>query len=189
MARPTGRDIRDEVIRAGQALAQSHGVAQFSYADIADRVGIRSASIHHHFPKKEDLVAAMAKSYRQDFSANLQELDGRSTSTAKLGGYRDLFARVVADGRLCLCGSAAAEWSSIGKASQLEVMMFFDEQREWLSDVVAAGVASGEFDSTVDADTEAIVILSALEGAVLLARAGVTIPELADIQGRLIEAL
>ena len=189
MAKPTGRNIRDELIQASQALAQSHGVAQFSYADVAERVGIRSASIHHHFPKKEDLVAAMARSYRQQFGAELSILDRFPSSMEKLEGYRELFWRVIAENHLCLCGSAAAEWSSIGNASQCEVKTFFDEQRAWLSDVVTDGVASGELKETLDPDTEALVILSALEGTVLLARAGVDPDSLQHMYARLTRAM
>jgi len=43
-----------------EALIQSRGYSAFSYQDISDRLGIRKASIHYHFPSKTDLgVAAL----------------------------------------------------------------------------------------------------------------------------------
>lgn len=173
MARTTGRPIRDELVIAGQELAQSRGVTEFSYADLAERVGIRTASIHHHFARKEDLVAEMASRYRQEFAGELDRLRLEPTGRARLEGYRDLFTRVAAEGRLCLCGSAAAEWSSIGDATKSEVRAFFAEQRVWLRDVIADGVAAGEFSVSIDESVEADLILAALEGATLLARADV----------------
>lgn len=173
MARPTGRPIRDELVAAGQDLAQSHGVAAFSYADLAKRVGIQSPSIHHHFPRKEDLVAEIAKRYRQDFSEQLTSLHNRGSGRERLDGYRDLFNQVAVDGRLCLCGSAAAEWSSVGDAARVEVLAFFAEQQVWLSGVIADAMVSGEFSSSLDPQRDAELMLSALEGALLLARADI----------------
>ena len=43
MARPTGRAIREELVVAAQTMAQERGVAEFSYRDLADVVGIRVA--------------------------------------------------------------------------------------------------------------------------------------------------
>lgn len=47
-----------EIIEAAQELAQTRGYNGFSYQDIAERVGIRTASIHYHFPSKGDLGKA-----------------------------------------------------------------------------------------------------------------------------------
>ncbi len=162
--------MRDEILIAGQELAQSMGVAEFSYADLSERVGIRSASIHHHFAKKEDLVTEIASRYRGNFGAQLRELEERPSSVEQLEGYRDLFEETVTKGDLCLCGSAAAEWSAIGDSTKDEVKAFFAEQTRWLTDVISKGMASGEFSSGLNPSEEANLLLAALEGATLLAR-------------------
>ncbi|MDP2026901.1 TetR/AcrR family transcriptional regulator [Sulfuriferula sp.] len=40
-------------------MVQRRGFNDFSYADIANEVGIRKASLHHHFPTKTDLGLAL----------------------------------------------------------------------------------------------------------------------------------
>lgn len=164
---------------AAQAMAQERGVAEFSYRDLADVVGIRAASIHHHFPRKDDLLTEVAARYRQEFGEQLAELRSQPSGELRLVGYRDLFLRVANEGSMCLCGSAAAEWTSIGASTRLEVQAFFAEQRAWLSDVIGEAVATGEFASSIDSQEEADVILVALEGATLLSRAEVS-PTLVD---------
>ncbi len=72
---------------------------------------------------------------------------------------------------MCLCGSAAAEWSSIGAQTRSEVIRFFDEQFVWLSRTLAHGVTVGELNERVDPEADASLLLSALEGALLLTRA------------------
>lgn len=170
MAKPTGRAMREELLDVAQELAQTRGVTEFSYADLAERVGIRSASIHHHFAKKEDLLAEIARRYRSRFNADLRELEERSTQTQQLEGYRDLFAAAAVEGKLCLCGAAAAEWSAIGDATKQEVLSFFTEQRHWLRTVISRGIDANEFAADLDPEKEADLVLSSLEGALLLAR-------------------
>jgi TetR/AcrR family transcriptional repressor of nem operon len=47
-----------EIIQRTNELLASGGYNGFSYADIAELVDVRKASIHHHFPAKVDLVRA-----------------------------------------------------------------------------------------------------------------------------------
>lgn len=47
------------ILDTAQDLIRHRGYSAFSYADIADRVGIRKASIHYHFAAKEDLVLSL----------------------------------------------------------------------------------------------------------------------------------
>ena len=70
----------DEILEVGQELIQTVGYDGFSYRDIADRVGIKSASIHYYYPAKTDLACAAARKYRVDFSAGVTEMAaGRPT--------------------------------------------------------------------------------------------------------------
>ncbi|REM97679.1 TetR/AcrR family transcriptional regulator, partial [Mycobacterium tuberculosis] len=45
-----------EIVGHARSLLESGGYNGFSYADIAARVNISKASIHHHFPSKAELV-------------------------------------------------------------------------------------------------------------------------------------
>ena len=51
-------DTRAELLDTAQELVQTGGFNWFSYRDLADRVGIRTPSIHYHFPTKTDLGVA-----------------------------------------------------------------------------------------------------------------------------------
>ena len=62
---------RDRILDSAQALAQTRGFNAFSYADIAGELGIRKASIHHHFPSKFDLEAELLSRYRLSFDLSL----------------------------------------------------------------------------------------------------------------------
>ena len=59
-----GGDTRQRILDVAEQLLLERGYAGFSYQDIADAVGIRKASIHHHFPAKEDLGRAIIERTR-----------------------------------------------------------------------------------------------------------------------------
>ena len=52
-------DTRTALLESAERTARQRGYDGFSYADLADDVGIRKASIHHHFPTKATLALAL----------------------------------------------------------------------------------------------------------------------------------
>lgn len=72
---------RTALLDSAESLARMRGYNGFSYADLSREVGIRKASIHHHFPTKADLALAVLERYRREFTAGLEQLT-RSQPTA-----------------------------------------------------------------------------------------------------------
>ena len=68
---------REKLIENATDLVRMQGFAGFSYADLANAVGIRKASIHHHFPAKEDLGVAIVEAYTEGFVEALDDLSRR----------------------------------------------------------------------------------------------------------------
>ncbi len=97
-------DTRSRLIAEAEFLVRTRGYAGFSYGDLATAIGISRASIHHHFPSKEDLGAALIESYTERYDAALQAIWAQSESGSRglrpmpgsiLRGYvkiRDVFA-------------------------------------------------------------------------------------------------
>ena len=50
---------KEEIISATQELASEYGLKAVSLGQIADRVGIRKASLYNHFSSKEEIVGEM----------------------------------------------------------------------------------------------------------------------------------
>jgi TetR/AcrR family transcriptional regulator, transcriptional repressor for nem operon len=157
----------DQIVEVATAVVQTGGYNSFSYADIADAVGIRKASIHHHFPAKSDLGQEVARRYRQQFAGALDDIELKTDDVVlRLERYADLYARQLSHhGRMCLCGMLAAEYATLPAGVQEEVRGFFDEQREWL-----ARTLSGERRPHTEARRLADAFLAGLEGALLVSR-------------------
>ena len=171
MARPTGRPIREELIDTACTMVQRVGVNSFSYGDLAEQLGISAPSIHHHFRTKDELIAEVAARYREDFATSRDSVDEPSAA-GRIRGYAHLFSAASSRDLLCFCGSVASDWFSVGERARAEVLQFFDEQVEWLAHQLGTGAASGEFTLEAPPRDGALALLAALEGSLLLSRAG-----------------
>ena len=54
----TATDTKQTILEAARRVVQSRGYNALSFRELAKEVGIKSASIHYHFPTKGDLGAA-----------------------------------------------------------------------------------------------------------------------------------
>jgi TetR/AcrR family transcriptional regulator, transcriptional repressor for nem operon len=169
------RDITTQLLDAAQELVQTHGYNAFSYGDLAERVGIRTASIHYHFPTKGDLGAAILERYRQRFLGALASLDEQFPDSKharkKLERYVLLFhSTLKAGNRMCLGGMLATEFTALPVAVQREVKRFFDDTEAWLEKTLTEGRRSGALRFEGSPGAAAKALLALLEGAMIVAR-------------------
>ena len=162
----------EEILSVAQDLVQTKGYNGFSYRDIATAIGIKSASIHYHFPTKGDLGRDLTVRYSDAFAQALQTLsESTDSASERIEGYAALFrATLVEQDRLCMCGMLAGEVETVPEDVKVEVARFFKEQTVWLADVLQSGIDSGEILPDTDANAWAITILSSFEGGMLVAR-------------------
>jgi TetR/AcrR family transcriptional regulator, transcriptional repressor for nem operon len=161
----------ERALDIAERLMQIRGFSNFSYADIATELGITKASLHYHYPGKAELGQALITRYSERFTEALDEIDrDLPNARAKLEAYADLYAGVLRNERMCMCGMLAAEYPTLPHAMQSEVIRFFDENQRWLANLLEAGKADGTLAYRGRAADVAQAILSTLEGAMLVAR-------------------
>src|ERR1700728_73270 len=94
----------DRILDAAEALAQTRGFNGFSYAHIAEQLGITKASLHYHFRSKAQLGEALIARYADRFASALEEIDeAEADARGKLAAYAALYSGVLDGGRMCLC--------------------------------------------------------------------------------------
>jgi len=168
---PAFSDAATAILDVAERLAQTRGYNGFSYADIAARLGVTKASLHYHFPSKEELGRALIERYEAAFAAALDAIDqATGEPRQRLRRYVALYDGVMRNERMCLCGMLAAEHSTLPRAMQGELQRFFDMNERWLAHLLQEGRRSGLFSFRESASGRARIILSALEGAMLVAR-------------------
>ena len=114
-------DTKSKILDVAQDLIQRLGVNAMSYHDISEAVGIRKASIHHHFPSKDDLLKELLIRYSQQFAEIVDKILKTDLSpNTKIRRYMELFEKTLKEGnhdKVCLCGILGAELTTLGSSS------------------------------------------------------------------------
>ncbi|MBD9541382.1 TetR/AcrR family transcriptional regulator [Ensifer sp. ENS04] len=145
-------------------LAEDHirdaGYAGFSFRDLAAEAGIKSASVHHHFPTKSAMTAAVARRYADRFFLGVAPKPEESPNEA-IAAYREAFRSSFSrDGRMCLFGVLGAEAGGLAPEVANEILAFFQRCIEDLSRRIGGA----------DAEARAFQVMATLEGGMILAR-------------------
>lgn len=164
----------EEILRCARSLIIEGGYNSFSYSDIANVVGIRNASIHHHFPSKADLVRALVVQYRQEAEAGLAELERRVPDPlARLRAYAGYWEACITDATapFCVCALLATQIPVLPEEVAMEVRGHFRALSAWLRSLLERGARQGSLKLAGTAKDEAEVFMAAVHGGMLSARA------------------
>src|ERR1700744_5827174 len=95
----------DKILAVATKIAQAHGYGGLNLRTLAEEVGIKAASLYHHFPSKADLAAAVAKRYWEDAAAGLEVLSAKTPDPAdRLRRFPGTFRKSLEnENRICLC--------------------------------------------------------------------------------------
>ena len=167
-------DIKTQLLDAAQRLVQTSGHNGFSFRDLSREVGIRTASIHYHFPTKTDLAVALVRRYREalgnamaDIAVKKTSLAERLEATAKL--YIDTLNN---ESRVCVCAALAGEYLSLPREVQIELGKLISDSEGWIARFLAEGRSRAEIAKDSDPASLARLWYTALQGALLIARTG-----------------
>ena len=91
-------------------------------------------------------------------------------SADRLRAYAQLYAAVLASGRMCLCGMLASDFETLSPTVQDHVSAFFEHSYAWLERIIAEGVGRGRLPAPVSSRATAEALVAGLEGAMLVSR-------------------
>lgn len=163
----------EKILDACEALIQERGYHGFSFADVAEQVGIRKASIYYYFPAKADLGQKAVNRYRSRMRIAREDWDEVENPDV-LAAFQTYMKPILELGRKprasCLCGVLGGEFHSLPKIVQQEVSDFFEEHLRTLGQLFAMGRDTGVFRFEGDPAVVAKVAFSMIEGSMLLKR-------------------
>jgi len=166
-----GGDSAQRILDVAERLVQTRGFNGFSYADIAEALDVTKASLHYHFPTKADLGKRLIERYEKTFLRLLEAIDATGAAPReKLKRYARIYAEVLRDNRMCLCGMLASDYATLPKSMKEEVKHFFDENERWLTALLEQGRKAGGLGFKGSALELARAMVGSLEGAMMLAR-------------------
>ncbi len=164
--------MAERIMDSAESLLAQRGYHGFSYDDVAQQVGIKKPSIHHHFAKKEILAAAIVHRYSLGFQGHLKDIeDTNNTVKARLEAYAELFQQTYqSERKLCVCGMLGAEAAALPVLVNQEVQNFFQMNLAWLTSIIATAESDGLDTTRQQAESRAFVFLSVLEGSMVVGR-------------------
>ena len=164
----------DDILACARSLIVAGGYNGFSYADIAEVVGIRKPSIHHHFPSKADLVKTLVIRYREAAQEGIADLERAVPGPLdQLRAYIGYWKTCIGDASapFCVCALLANELPVLPEEIALEIRAYFRFLSGWLTAVLERGAALGVVALTDTPRVEAEAFMATVHGAMLSARA------------------
>lgn len=165
---PTAQNL----MSLARELIMTRGYAGFSFRDLSRHAGIRSASIHYHFPTKADLGMALLEQNRIEFEADLVRIEEHYPDCMhRLEAFCEIFTRTFGKGdRICLVCMLASAQDTVSDEMQIAIRLFWKKALDWLCKVLEDGQSNMEIARELSPRQAAQTLLSGLEGAMLTAR-------------------
>lgn len=160
---------RSEIIKIADELIREKGFNAFSFYDISKALGIKNASVHYHFPTKNDLGIAVVNEYL----AKLEEMMADSADkepTERINVYLSIYTSTKAEGRICLVGSLASDLQTVDSELKVNLKQLVDKILNWVTDILADGQARGVFAFSVVPRTKALMIITNMLASLQLTR-------------------
>ena len=169
-----GQLTRENIIAKAAPIFNTKGFAAASMTDVMHATGLQKGGLYNHFATKDELLlAAFDYALQQVTDAVLGVIKREQTSTQKLTALINFFRTyalnpVVAGGCPVLNGMVEAD--NVNPALQSRVQQAQQDLVAAVVRVIENGKRYGEFQATVDAERNAIVMIAMLEGATGLTR-------------------
>ena len=159
------KNTKKEILDIAEQLILTKGYNNLSYKEISDKVGIKKASIHHHFPRKKDLGLAYIKNYCLAFVEWSKNLTGKSNKE-KLNALYKMYKYLSNNCRhICPIGMLTVEYPTLPIEIQKEVKSLYIYFEKWLTDVLDDGISQREFINTINPKIMSKIIINSFSGS------------------------
>jgi TetR/AcrR family transcriptional regulator, transcriptional repressor for nem operon len=118
-------EIANSIMDAAEVRIRKGGFHGFSFREIAADVGIKSSSVHYHFPTKEALAAAVIRRYTDEAAEMLDRKLTPGSDPVKVWtkAFRETIHSKV---RMCPCAVLGAAARDVPSEVGAEVQRFFE---------------------------------------------------------------
>jgi TetR/AcrR family transcriptional repressor of nem operon len=152
-------DMASAIMDSAERRMRLGGFGGFSFRDIATDVGIKSSSVHYHFPTKEALTAAVIHRYTDRVSEKLDREIEETKDPMKV--FTRAFRGTLHSGaRMCPATVLGAGALDLPQEVAAEVKRFF---KMCLTKMQAHGVSAAEASEHLATITGAMVLAISMQ--------------------------
>ena len=160
---------REHIILTADGLIREKGYNAFSFVDIAQVVGIKKPSIHHHFPHKTDLGIAVIDFHIKGLE-ELKQANRDKPAIEKLDRFFSIYSDVKYQNKVCIVGSLSTDYNTLEPEVQAKIKEFSDAFLAWVTDILKEGRQEGVFYFDESPRTRAVLIIASMMAIVKLSR-------------------
>jgi TetR/AcrR family transcriptional repressor of nem operon len=167
-----GEHTRQEIIRKAAPIFNQRGYDGAALSDLMKATGLEKGGIYRHFDSKQQLAAeAFDYAWEETLHARIHDLDGFTNAVDRLKQLLANFVerRGIIPGGCPLLNTAidSDDGNSVLRERARRALRAW---RTYLVSIIRAGIKAREIRPKVDAQALATLIISALEGAVMVYR-------------------
>lgn len=160
----------DQILILADKLIQQRGFLGFSYLDLEKIIGIKKASIHHHFPKKTDLGLAYCIYKANIFDQLNTHICSMPPGMLRLKSYLEAFSGCAERGEMCGIYAMLSDYYQFSPDLQKAVSQLAKKEILILENILDSGQKNGEINLIAPPGELAVIVCSALKGALMLNR-------------------
>ncbi|KFF10835.1 TetR/AcrR family transcriptional regulator [Flavobacterium hydatis] len=160
---------REAIIDKADQLIREKGYNAFSFKDISNDIGIKTASIHYHFPAKSDLGVATIKEHIERYET-LKKKVANQSPLIKLEAFLAIHTQIKQENKVCIVGSLATDLNTLDETIKSELQIFAALVINWLTEVLTEGKELKIFDFESSPRTKALMIITNMVAIVQLSR-------------------
>ncbi len=160
---------KEKILTLTDEFIRERGFNAFSFYDLSKVLGIKTASIHYHFPTKIDLGVELLKSHTQKTKELREKVKDRSPEK-KLEAFLSIYTKIKADHKVCIVGSLATDLHSIDAKMGNEVKILAAEILSWVTEILKEGKKKKVFSFDIPPRTKALMIIGNMLSALQLSR-------------------
>ncbi len=158
------KNTKSEILDIAGQLILTKGYNSLSYKEVSEKVGIRKASIHHHFPRKQDLGLAYVKNYYESFVEWSEGLSKKSNKE-KFESLYEMYKYLSNSCKhICPISMLTVEFPTLPTEIQEQVTILYNYFEKWLAHVLDDGISQREFINTIHPEIMSKIIINAFSG-------------------------
>ncbi|MHC5224959.1 TetR/AcrR family transcriptional regulator [Ignatzschineria sp. LJL83] len=162
-----------EILHLTSRYIRSYGYSNFSYADLAKEIGITKASLHYHFPTKENLVITLCQSIQESWEKKLHEIISENSQRSHLD-QMSLFITANTDSLECnqTCALVALlnNYETLPEDLKKQVTELSQYEYALYLSFIQKAIQAKELKSSLNADLCVVELISLIKGSLIYKR-------------------
>ncbi|WP_026565623.1 TetR/AcrR family transcriptional regulator [Bacillus sp. UNC41MFS5] len=169
-----GERTKQMIIEKASGLLNTQGYLATSITDIMKKTGMEKGGIYNHFKSKQELSLDAFSFSIKTMSTTFQEaIRSKNTSIEKLNALLEVFLLLAEDKPVpggCPILNAAIESDDAHPALRDATRNAMNDLYSMILRIIRTGIRNNEIISTIDSETSTTIIISTVEGSLMMTK-------------------